>query len=590
MRQRIFACLLVMCFYQGSTLSAAALSQSVVIRTAQPYSFSLVNGVLTKTASQELVEIENISADTVDMTGWSLKYQTVSGTTLQTLRSVIPNPGAQFTLFPAHARDTFISTSYATNHSITSGLTFGLSLADSGGSVVLVNALGQEVDRVGWRTGSVVNIRSETEAVLLTSDTSTMQRNGPDTDNNAKDFRVLAMADDPGFMFGGMYDASDVCSNLDGIQEVSPPGMTPYDDGTCIATDRCSNIDGIQIAVPEFYDRQGSGECIEHDACLEIEGIQHIVPDGYELENGACVLKFAAKKIVLSELLANPEGVDVGHEYIEIYNDSDETANLADYSVQFSGKTYHFPNGKLLLPHTFMSFSDDDLDVTFPNTTGVEIKLVSKDGTITSIMPSYSNAPASQSWSKIGDEWEYTNIPTRDAENRPSVTVDLDTEEVASATYSQCAANQYRSPETNRCRLIATNAITLAPCKDGQYRSEETNRCRSILQAVSASLKPCEDDQFRNPLTGRCKKIASTDDILQPCDDGWERNVDTNRCRKIKATSMPIAAFPVQAIAPTANSVSTWLVAAAVIVGALCYAIWEWRYEASALAGRIFKR
>ncbi|MBC7764351.1 lamin tail domain-containing protein, partial [Microbacteriaceae bacterium] len=321
------------------------------------------------------------------------------------------------------------------------------------------------------------------------------------------------------------------------------------------------------------------------------DNIQHIVPDGYELENGACVLTFVAKKIVLSELLANPEGVDAGHEYVEIYNASDETANLADYSLQFSGKSYHFPNGKLLLPHTFMSFSDDDLDVTFPNTVGVEIKIVSKDGTITSVMPAYSNAPASQSWSKIGEAWAYTNMPTRDSDNRPSIVTDIDSEVAAvRATYAQCAVNQYRSPETNRCRLIATNATTLAPCKDGQYRSEETNRCRSILQAVAASLKPCNDDQFRNPSSGRCKKIASTDDFLQPCDAGWERNVDTNRCRKIKATSMPVAAFPVQAIAPTTNTVSTWIVAGAVVAGALCYAVWEWRYEASAMLKRIFKR
>jgi hypothetical protein len=470
-------------------------------------------------------------------------------------------------------------------------LTFSSTLSDTGGNVILVNALGQEVDRVGWRTGSVVNARAETDAVLLSSDTSTMQRIGADTDNNAQDFRVLSAASDPGYLFGWMYDANDLCSNVDGIQENSPAGMTPYDDGTCLPTDRCSNIDGVQIDVPEFYDRQVSGDCTEHDMCSNIDDIQHIVPEGDELVDEICAPKFVAKQIMITELLTNPEGVDAGHEYVELYNDSEETANLADYSMQFSGKTVYFPAGKLVLPHTFISFSDDDLDVSFPNTSGVEIKIIGKDGITTSTMPVYANAPVSQSWSNIAGTWMYTNVPTRDAENKPSSTIVIDDEQETSSTiYAPCGANQYRSPETNRCRTIATQVGMLTACKDGQYRSEETNRCRSIVQTVAASLKPCADDQFRNPSTGRCKKIASTDDFQQPCDAGWERNVDTNRCRKIKVSSLPVAAFPVEAIAPNASSVATWAVAGAVIVGALGYAAWEWRYEVGLSIKKLFKR
>jgi hypothetical protein len=418
-----------------------------------------------------------------------------------------------------------------------------------------------------------------------------MQRIGLDTDNNAQDFRVLSLSADAGYMFGGMYDAIDVCSNINGIQEAAPEGMIAYDDGSCASNDRCSNIAGVQLDVPEFYDRQSTGECIEHDACATLPGIQHQLPDSYEIEGGQCVQKFVSKQILITELLANPDGIDAGNEYIELYNASDETVNLADYSMDMSGKSYHFPVGKLLLPHTFVSFSDEDMGVTFPNTSGVEIKIIGKDSQVTSTMPSYSNSPTNESWANIGGNWQYTNRLTRNAENIASViTANDQTDENTEMTYAPCAANQYRSVETNRCRLIASSTSTLTPCREGQYRSEETNRCRSIVQLVSASLKPCNDDQFRNPSTGRCKMIASTDDFLQPCDAGWERNIDTNRCRKIKATSLPIAAFPVQNIAPTANSISTWVIASAVIMGALGYAIWEWRYEVGAVAKRLFRR
>lgn len=151
-----------------------------------------------------------------------------------------------------------------------------------------------------------------------------------------------------------------------------------------------------------------------------------------------------------------------------------------------------------------------------------------------------------------------------------------------------CGAGQYRSSETNRCRTLVTT--TLTPCREGQYRSEETNRCRSIVQTVAASLKPCSDDQFRNPLTGRCKKIASTDDIIQPCDAGWERNPETNRCRKVKASSMPLAAFPVEQVAPATAHQTTALVVGGVLAGALGYAAWEWRREIGAILGSLVGR
>ncbi len=590
MRLKALACLLIMSFYQMSVPAATALSSTVVIRTVQPYSLTLSNGVLVKSASQELVEIENISSETMNMTGWSLKYQSASGTTLQNLKTILPSSGMQYTLLPIHSRDTFTSTDYATAHSLVSGLTFGLSLADSAGNVILVNALGQEVDRVGWKSGSTVNSRAEADPITLTSDTSTMQRTGFDTDNNARDFRVLSASTDPGYMFGGLYDAVDVCNNIVGIQEITPEGRTAYDDGTCASNDRCTNIDGVQLEIPEFYDRLAGGECIERDVCVNVDGMQHQLPEIYEFENGLCVPKFVSKQVLITELLANPDGSDTGHEYIELYNGSDETVNLADYLMVMSGKTHHFPAGKLLLSHTFVTFSDEDMDVVFPNTSGLEIQIVGRDGQITSVMPSYASAPTNQSWATINGSWQYTNSVTRGAENKGSLVDYQDDENTEDTVYAPCAANQYRSLETNRCRLITTSGLALTPCREGQYRSEETNRCRSIVQTVAASLKPCGDDQFRNPDSGRCKKIASTDDFVQPCDAGWERNITTNRCRKIKATSMPVAAFPVENIAPSSQSLSTWAIAAAVLLGALGYGLWEWRYEVKSFIRRIIRR
>ena len=145
-------------------------------------------------------------------------------------------------------------------------------------------------------------------------------------------------------------------------------------------------------------------------------------------------------------------------------------------------------------------------------------------------------------------------------------------------TLTPCKDGQYRSEETGRCRNISSANSTLKPCKDGQYRSEETNRCRSIA-AAAAALKPCSDDQFRNPATGRCKKIASTEDILQPCKDGWERNPETNRCRKIKAAGTNVASYPVEAIAESSSTRTMWWALGGLAAAGVGYAVWEWRRE-----------
>lgn len=150
-----------------------------------------------------------------------------------------------------------------------------------------------------------------------------------------------------------------------------------------------------------------------------------------------------------------------------------------------------------------------------------------------------------------------------------------------------CKEGQYRSEETNRCRSIASAAKSLTPCKEGQYRSEETNRCRSIAATAASVLKPCADDQFRSPTTNRCKKIASTEDGLKPCKAGQERNPSTNRCRNILASTPSDAAFKVRPIEASPVSMMKWWALGAVLAGGAGYAAWQFRHEITGAVRKI---
>lgn len=77
-----------------------------------------------------------------------------------------------------------------------------------------------------------------------------------------------------------------------------------------------------------------------------------------------------------------------------------------------------------------------------------------------------------------------------------------------------CKSNQYRNPETGRCKKKESRK----PCKEGEYRHPETGRCRKIRRPTS-SRPPRE----KSPRTG-----------LKPCKEGYARNMETRRCRKIR--------------------------------------------------------
>ena len=181
--------------------------------------------------------------------------------------------------------------------------------------------------------------------------------------------------------------------------------------------------------------------------------------------------------------------------------------------------------------------------------------LKTKEGLVASEVPSYASPPEGESWALIEDVWQYTNQPTPGFANIKSSADsedDGDTSALTSSAPKPCAANQYRSPETNRCRLIATAAsAAVAVCKVGQERNAATNRCRNITPTTTAAA----------------------------CKEGQERNTETNRCRNIKQLST--AGFGVKGATTKQGGVGWYLWAAivGVVVLVIGYAVWEWRAE-----------
>lgn len=303
--------------------------------------------------------------------------------------------------------------------------------------------------------------------------------------------------------------------------------------------------------------------------------------------------------IFLNEILPNPEGSDSGHEFIELYNPTNEAVSLDGCSIQTNANTKVYALPAISIePGGYYAVYDIESGLTLANNAGGTVWLLSSSAELQEI--SYpGELDENVSWARFGDIWQATYILTPNLENNLQLTKPCDVGEERSIQTGQCqippksivnelqpcAVNQERNPETNRCRLLQSS--TLASCKAGEIRNPDTNRCRSILDNSSV-ITPCKVSQERNPETNRCRNIVSAASVLTPCDEGQERNPETNRCRKATQAGAIAGAANVKDVASSSlDSSPKWWLAGVSIAGAVSYGVYEWRREAMGWISRI---
>lgn len=586
------------CITKGETVAAAG--QSVVISQVQV-------GNATS-ASNELIELYNNGDTPVDITDWCLYYASSGSTANGSKLACFTTGSSDIHVFlPVRSYALAISSQFAvTNPTLGSDVRFSLALSGTAGHLRLLNKQGGEVDKAAWGQ-SAVAAEGNSPAVAPTN-TTLLQRKlltpstYQDTDNNNADFQLVAPRS--AYTFGTLYEIVDLCSNITGIQEVLPATYVLESSGACSPppVDICQNLDGLQQILPSGYlfDNDNScqkdaclnladlqlvvpsgmdssnGVCVPHDECVNLPGIQSLMPDNFSFGvDGECAFTILSPKI--TEIMPNVGGDDTGREYVEIYNPNNTPIDLTYFQLAVGKnleKSYGFPENSVIDGHSYGVFYSGVIPFSLLNTSS-RVGLSVVDGTVMNVAETYASPTDDMAWSDVDGVWQYSDQPTPGEENQPSVVTE---ESVLEVSVKPCPVNQYRNPETNRCRSILLAASTLAACKDGQYRSEETNRCRSII--TTAVLKACGDDQFRNPATGRCKKIASAEELAaSDCGEGRERNPTTNRCRNVVANSIPSAGFAVEPVRDTGKAFVGWWVLGGISLLAVGYAGWEWRRE-----------
>lgn len=499
--------------------------------------------------TQEFISVYNNSTQDVDVTGWCLANKSSVN-----FACVAPSIAGQKLYISSHQYMIIASDSFVTHHpGLTPDVIFQTTNATSGSltgsadTVTLKDSANGVVDSVQW-TASL-------------SGGTVLQRSAATSLVNLIDTDVIA----------DFVKLQGVIMSTSGLYEV------------VTVTDQCRNIDDVQAAIPDGYIQDVEGQCFI-DICLNLDGLQADIPEEYYLRGiGECVYDYALLRI--TEMLPNVSGSDVDHEFIELYNPTNRVVKLINYQLKVGSKLYDFPVGSIG-PSEYKTFYNNEIGFTLTNTTLI-VTLLADDGSVIDQPVSYDAPAEDMAWALLDQLWQYSNQPTPGSENHGSVIqVEEKVEESMPRQLTPCATNQYRHPETNRCRLLVTLASTVTACKDGQYRSEETNRCRTIALA-GGTLTPCREDQYRSEETNRCRNLATAASTLTPCKDNQYRSEETNRCRNIVAAAVPASGFAVEPVAESAKTFVGWWALGGVVTLALGYGVWEWRREIATGAGRL---
>jgi hypothetical protein len=264
-------------------------------------------------------------------------------------------------------------------------------------------------------------------------------------------------------------------------------------------------------------------------------------------------------------------------DYVKLYNPTGHDINLADYRLRigYQGQSVSVTNtftwGKEVMPELeeyilpsgeyFMLTVRNDGDLLSITDGGGFVWLEDFYGakiysqTIVEYPDASSTTKEGWAWAFDGEGWQWTSAP------------------------QPYAPNYFPLPEPEP--VIPTSA--LVPCRPDQFRNPDTNRCKLIASA-SSSLMPCKPSQQRNPATNRCRSVAGASTTLKPCGPGQERNPATNRCRKIVGTAE--AAYAVEDVPTDLSSNMGWWLAGAAGIGVVGYGTYEWRRELLGLLGK----
>lgn len=194
----------------------------------------------------------------------------------------------------------------------------------------------------------------------------------------------------------------------------------------------------------------------------------------------------------LTELFPNPAApqTDDNDEFIELYNPNDSVYILAGYRLEVGtsySRGYIFKT-ETLKPKSYTIFKITDTNLQLSNAEG-QTRLLNPDSVTISETPAYEDAPEGQSWSVVGDSWQWTDNPTPNAINEASKVTAPKAIVVAPASTSSAAKLKTATPKVATTKKAATvkSASTTTPSVGAANKLNDISPLHpSVLAGVGA--------------------------------------------------------------------------------------------------------
>ena len=380
-------------------LSGVLSAESVTDTQAQPgvvINEIQTNGVGSGKTAEEFVELVNVSNAPVALDGWKLQYITSTGATTKTFFTFAAgfaiNPNGSVLLCP----DTYVACASPTATYIVNSSFTGL--GSTGGSVVLLNNVGERVDLVGW--GSNANTKFETAPASTPADGQRIQRklvnNKPaDTNNNSLDFEPLATP-------------------------------TPINLNNAVVTPPNGDEDPVPTPTPTPSPTPTPTPEPEPEPTPTPTPTPAETGNTQNTPEAPIVASYLP--ILLNELYIDPVSpeTDSKNEWVELYNPNDTAQDLLGYTV-YAGETfaYHhsFTSSTIIPAHGYLIITSGDTSIALANSGGA-VKITDPSGQVLG-QTTYDAAKAGEAWAKNDSgTWQWSTTPTPNLQNIISIAVD----------------------------------------------------------------------------------------------------------------------------------------------------------------------
>ncbi|HEY5668289.1 MAG TPA: lamin tail domain-containing protein [Candidatus Saccharimonadales bacterium] len=449
-------------------------------------------------ASDEFIELYNVSAVPVDVSGWQVRYanagvaQTTALATLGDSQALVIPPKHYLVL---HTAGVQLSVDVASQVYAAK-----LSSADKVVALFRPNAAtcNLEVqDAVAWGAsggGEGPALQALTTGDRLVQRYRNAQGGYIDTNNNASDFELKTVSRDAAVL---------------GVAAGATPGgdnalaAMPAQNSGAASSLAAIPIAGCTVIDPALPDNEPGQDTPQPDPALPDDP----GPDGdnADLPTPEPMPRVANSELQqpsISELLPNPASPlsDAADEFIELYNPNDVPYDLTGFVLVAGSRQYAFTAETILAPQAYQAFFSAQTHLSLSNTSG-QVRLIDPQGTLVSQSDAYADAKDNFAWAYMAQAWQWTTTPTPNAPNLVTAPMPkVKTVKAAAATQNKTTAKSTATQKTPKAastkvttdaKPVAANVVVRNPLHPGvlalvgsfallygayEYRSDVANR------------------------------------------------------------------------------------------------------------------